>query len=56
MLSCAMLGRVADAQNMLSRWLEAGGDVTITQRWTSWQRQEDVELLIEAFRIAGVAE
>jgi adenylate cyclase len=57
MLSYAMLGRIADAQTMLRRWEEAGGDMTISRlrKWMPWQRQEDVELLIEAFGVAGVS-
>jgi TolB-like protein/class 3 adenylate cyclase len=56
MLSYAMLGRITDAQVMLVRWRDAGGEMTISQlkKWMPWQRQTDVELLVEAFRIAGV--
>jgi adenylate cyclase len=58
MLSCAMLGRIADAQMMLARLREAGAYSTISQlkRYLPYQRQEDIELYIEACRIAGVPE
>jgi len=53
-----MLGRIADAQMMLARLREAGAHSTISQlkRYLPYQRQEDIELYIEAFRIAGVPE
>jgi len=55
--SCAMLGRVADVQTMLARMREAGVLMTITQleRYLPFRR-EDVDLYIEAFRLAGVPE
>ncbi len=58
MISYAMLGRIADAQMMQARLHEAGADMTISQyrEWTAIQRQQDVELLVEACRIAGVPE
>ena len=58
-LACyAMLGRKADAHLMLTRLYDAGGPFTITQfrTWTAIQRQEDVDLQLEAFRLAGVPE
>jgi hypothetical protein len=56
--SYAMLGRVADAQMVLARLREAGFPTTIShsRKFTAQQRQEDVELYIEAFRLAGVPE
>jgi adenylate cyclase len=58
MVSYAMLGRIADAEVMLARRREAGTPMTITQirkRNKHW-RQEELELFIEACRIAGVPE
>jgi len=53
-----MLGRIADAQMMQARMREAGVDMTISQlkKWMPYQRQEDVELYSEAYRLAGVPE
>jgi hypothetical protein len=58
MISYAMLGRIADAQMMQARMREAGVDMTISQlkKWIPYQRQEDVELYSEAYRLAGVPE
>ena len=58
MFSYAMLDRIADAQMMRARLREAGADMTISQikKWTGVQRREDVELMVEACRIAGVPE
>ena len=58
MYSHAMLGHIDDAQNMLGRLREAGIDMTISQirKRFSNQRKEDVDLRIEACRIAGVPE
>ena len=60
MISYAMLGRIADAQTMLARRRETGLPMTISQIRKriqyQFQRQEDVELYIEAFRLAGVPE
>ena len=59
MVSYAMLGRIADAQIMLARLREAGNiSTTISQirKRIAYRRQEDVELYIEACRIAGVPE
>ena len=57
-VSYAMLGRITDAQMMLARWREAGAGMTISQirKWMAHYRHEDVELFIEACRIAGVSE
>ena len=53
-----MLGRIADAQMMQARLREAGIDLTISQlkKRIPYQRQEDIDLFIEALRIAGVPE
>ena len=53
-----MLGRKADAHLTLTRLYDADGPFTITQfrKWTAIQRQEDVDLHLEAFRLAGVPE
>jgi hypothetical protein len=53
-----MLGRIADAQMMLARLREAGAVMTISQirKRISQQRQEDIELYLEACRITGVPE
>jgi TolB-like protein/class 3 adenylate cyclase len=59
MVSCAMLGRIPEAQIMLAHRREAGFVMTISQvrkRLAFLRRQEDVELYIEACRIAGVPE
>jgi TolB-like protein/class 3 adenylate cyclase len=58
MVIYAMLGRIADAQVMLARLREAGAPSTISQlkKYLPYQRHEDVELFIEACRIAGVPE
>jgi adenylate cyclase len=58
MVSFAMLGRIADAQMMLARMRETGSAMTISQlkRWMPYQRQEDTDLFVEAYRIAGVPE
>ena len=56
MVSYAMLGRIVDAQMMQARMREAGTAMTISQlkKYLPHQRREDVELWIEACRIAGV--
>ena len=58
MISYAMLGRIADAQKIQASMREVGADVTISQirKYLPFQRQEDIELYSEAYRIAGVAE
>ena len=58
MLSCAMLGRIADAQGMLTSRREAGIVVTISQvrKRNAHFRKEDVELIVEACRVLGVPE
>jgi adenylate cyclase len=59
MMSYAMLGRIADAQMMLARQREVGTvPTTISQfrKRMAHCRQEDIELFIEARRIAGVFE
>ncbi len=54
----AMLGRIADAHLMLARLREAGVPCTIShyRKWTAMQQQEDIELYVEACRIAGMPE
>ncbi|MCP3397531.1 MULTISPECIES: adenylate/guanylate cyclase domain-containing protein [unclassified Bradyrhizobium] len=57
MASYAMLGRIPEAQMMVTRRREAGFGWTISgsrKRIAKIFRQEDVELYIEACRIAGV--
>jgi TolB-like protein/class 3 adenylate cyclase len=56
MQSYAMLGRIADAQMMQARMREAGMTFAQTKKYMAYQRQEDVELYFEAYRIAGVHE
>lgn len=59
MVSYAMLGRVADAQSLFARQREAGWVLTISEikkRIAFMRRQEDVELLLEACRIAGATD
>jgi TolB-like protein/class 3 adenylate cyclase len=58
MVCYAMLGRIADAQMMLARMRETGDDLTISRAKVRmpYQRQEDYDLWIEAFRLAGVLE
>jgi hypothetical protein len=56
--SYAMLGRIADAQKMYDRVRHAGAELTIShiRTRTPFKRQEDVDLLTEAYRRAGVPE
>lgn len=56
MASYAMLGRVVDAQMMAARMRDTGSDMTISQmkRWIPYRRQEDSNLFVEAYRIAGI--
>jgi hypothetical protein len=59
MVSYAMLGRIADAQMMRARRLEAGfPSLTITQirKRLAHFEQEDIELYLEACRIIGMPE
>jgi MarR-like DNA-binding transcriptional regulator SgrR of sgrS sRNA len=58
LVTYAILGRIADAQMMQARLREAGIDLTISQlkKRIPYQRQEDVDLFIEALSIAGVPE
>jgi hypothetical protein len=59
MVSYAMLGRVADAQSLFARRREAGWVLTISEikkRLAFMRREEDVELYLEACRIAGATE
>ena len=58
MVCYAMLGRIADAQMMLARMREVGDDLTISRAKVRmpYQRQEDYDFWIEAFRLAGVPE
>ena len=58
LVTYAMLGRVADAQTMYDRVRHAGAELTISQIRTRipFKRQEDVDLLTEAYRRAGVPE
>jgi tetratricopeptide (TPR) repeat protein len=53
MQSYAMLGRIADAQMMEARLREAGATFAHIKKYMAFQRQEDVELYFEAYRIAG---
>jgi tetratricopeptide (TPR) repeat protein len=55
MASLAMLGRVADAQ---ARLRASGITLTISRlrKRTPLQRQQDVDLVIEAYRLAGMPE
>lgn len=59
-IGIAMLsfGRIDDAQTILVRRRETGTVFTISQirKRVTHYRQEDVELLVEAYRIAGVPE
>jgi adenylate cyclase len=54
--SYAMLGRIADAKMVHAQMLEAGMSFAQTKKYMPYQRQEDVELYFEAYRIAGVTE
>jgi adenylate cyclase len=57
MASYAMLDRITDAHIMMVRRHEAGWVPTISRnKLAQYQRQEDVELFIEACRIAGMRE
>jgi len=58
LVSYAMLERIADAQTMYDRVRHAGVELTISQIRTRipFKRREDVDLLTEAYRRAGVPE
>jgi tetratricopeptide (TPR) repeat protein len=58
LVSYAMLGRIADAKTMYDRVRHAGVELTISKirTWIPFKRQEDVDLLTEAYRRAGVPE
>ena len=56
LVSYAMLGRIADAQVMQARLREAGLTLAQIKKYMPYQRQEDVGLYLEAFRIAGMPE
>ena len=57
-MSYAMLGRTADAQMMRARLHQLGADMTISQleKYLPYQRREDVEAYLEAYRLAGMPE
>ena len=54
--SYAMLGRVADANALLAQWRASGFTISRFKKRTPLKRQEDVDLFIEACRLAGVPE
>jgi hypothetical protein len=58
LMSYAMLGRTADAQMMRARLHQLGADMTISQleKYLPYQRREDVEAYLEAYRLAGMPE
>jgi adenylate cyclase len=58
MVSYAMVGRIADAQMLLARRRDAGVPMTIpdVRKRLAHFRREDLELWVEACRIAGVPE
>jgi adenylate cyclase len=58
MANYAMLGRIDDARIMLTRMREAGADISIShlKKRIPYHRQEDVELIVEAHRVAGAPE
>ena len=56
--SSAMLGRIADAKALLAHSNASGNPLTISRfkKRTPLKRQEDVDLLTEAYRLAGMPE
>jgi TolB-like protein/class 3 adenylate cyclase len=56
LVSCAMLGRIADAQVIKARLREVGLTLAQVKKYMPYQRQEDAGLYLEAFRIAGMPE
>jgi tetratricopeptide (TPR) repeat protein len=58
MASSAMLGRIADAKALLAHLNASGNTLTISRfkKRTPLKRQEDVDLLTEAYRLAGMPE
>jgi tetratricopeptide (TPR) repeat protein len=56
--SSAMLGRIADAKALLAHLNASGNPLTISRfkKRTPLKRQEDVDLLTEAYRLAGMSE
>ena len=58
MMCYALLGRIDDAHVMRARLRELGADLTLSQlrNYVAHKRREDIELCLEAFRLAGVPE
>jgi TolB-like protein/class 3 adenylate cyclase len=56
--SSVMLGRIADAKALLTHLNDAGNPLRISliKKRTPLKRQEDVDLLVEAHRLAGMPE
>ena len=54
--SYAMLGRIGDANALLAQWRASGFTISLFKKRNPFKRQEDVDLVIEAFRLAGVPE
>jgi len=56
--SSVMLGRITDAKALLTHLNDAGNPLRISliKKRTPLKRQEDVDLLVEAHRLAGMPE
>jgi len=54
--SYAMLGRIDDANALLARVRASGFTISLFKKRNPLKRQEDVDLLTKAFRLAGVPE
>ena len=54
--SCAMLGRIDDANALLARVRASGYTISLVKKRNPFKRQEDVDLLTEAYCRAGVPE
>ena len=54
--SYAMLGRIGDANALLAQLRASGFTISLFKKRNPFKRQEDVDLAIEAFRLAGVPE
>jgi adenylate cyclase len=54
--SYAMLGRIDDANALLARVRASGFTISLFKKRNVFKRQEDVDFLTEAYRLAGVPE
>ena len=56
LVSYAMLGRIDDANALLARVRASGFTISLFKKRNPLKRQEDVDLVTEAYRLAGVPE